>query len=121
MRGEVLQATSVRKLVLGQDDLLEAMEEGAMETRRSLRLLKLVHGRMQSGGALIYVLPHSEAADSSSMRAAAHKTSRIVDQQPLRHGRLLVRPHRWSREVMGRPAPLRFSCSRRARRAMRVY
>lgn len=68
-------------------DILEAMEEGVMETRKSLRFVTLVHPLLQltDNGALIFLLPQSEAADSSCMRSAAHKTSRIVGQNPLRH------------------------------------
>ena len=66
--------------------LLDEMEEGAIETRKSLRLLRLVHELVTvSAGALVYILSHTESADSTCMRAAAHKTARIADQHPLIH------------------------------------
>lgn len=69
-----------------EDVLLESMEEGAIETRKSLRFLRLVHQLVTSSvGALVYILPHTESADSACLRAAAHKTARIADQHPLRH------------------------------------
>lgn len=66
---------------------LESMETGHLETRKSLRLMRTAHDFIvQRQAALVYLLPSTEAAaDSSVLGAAAHKTSRVVDQTPLRH------------------------------------
>ncbi|CAE8611667.1 unnamed protein product [Polarella glacialis] len=71
----------------GDRSLMESLETGALETRKSLRLVKNVHPLVVSKqAALIFILPHTEAScDSGALGAAAHKTSRVVDQTPLRH------------------------------------
>ncbi|CAE7599790.1 unnamed protein product [Symbiodinium natans] len=71
----------------GEDVLasLESMEEGVLQTRRSLRLVRSAHGLVSSGGALVFILPDKEADSRlQSLYAAAQKTSRIVDQNPLK-------------------------------------
>lgn len=70
--------------VVGEGDVLESMEEGVLQTRRSLRLVRSARDLASSGGALVFLLPGQES-DSRSLYEAAHKTSRIVDQNPLKH------------------------------------
>jgi len=75
-----------RSVEESESDILVSMEEGAMETRKSLRFLTASYQLLQqTAGILLFLLPHTETANSACMRSAAHQTSRIVDQNPLSH------------------------------------